>query len=226
MVKKLYYLSPLFIIISMSNENEIPSENKKPQKTEVSQTAELKNILQEMDEEAVPKLKGRKSGKVKTPSFITNEEISAPEGSLQAPTPIPFSLPEGETARGDEDETPTGDLFIDMEIFFKQLGRAYKSRYEIWESTSVAIMKVLKEMRTYNEIQSGLVINTVEEIEEKLMKGLKTFETKRGEIERYAGIEYKLIIKGFKKTLDLLQFQIKQLKLQNEINDLYKIFAR
>jgi len=113
-----------------------------------------------------------------------------------------------------------------MEIFFKQLGRAYKSRYEIWESTSVAIMKVLKEMRNYNEIQSGLVINTVEEIEEKLMKGLKTFETKRGEIERYAGIEYKLIIKGFKKTLDLLQFQIKQLKLQNEINDLYKIFAR
>jgi len=206
----------------MSNEN----KNKKPKETETSHTAELKNILQEMNDEGVPKLKVESSRNVKTQPFIKNEEVSALEGTLQEPSPASYSPPDKETLQKIDDESPTGDLFTDMEIFFKQLGRAYKSRYEIWESTSVAIMNVLKKMREYNEIQSGLVINTVEEIEEKLLNGLKTFETKRGEIERYAGIEYELVIKGFKKTLDLLQFRIKQLKLQNEINDLYKIFAR
>ena len=127
----------------MSNENENLSEEKKPQET--SQTAELKNILQEMDEEAVPKLKGKTNRKVSTPSFIKNEDVSSSEGSLHAPTPTPYSVPDKESTRSVDDEAPTGDLFIDMEIFFKQLGRAYKSRYELWESTSVAIMKVLKE---------------------------------------------------------------------------------
>ena len=213
----------------MSNEEH--EDQPKPQETEKTQTDELKNILHEMDHEGIPQLKVGQSisGTVKTPTFIKKDDIPTQDGSLQAPpqsTPSPPDYKTQESSRTLKEEKPTGNFFTDTEIFFNQLGRAYKSRYELWEATSVAIMKVLKKMRTYNEIQSGLVINTIEEIEVKLMKGLKTFEMKRSEVERYAGIEFNLVIKGFKKTLDLLQFQIKQLKLQNEINELYQIFAR
>ena len=125
--------------------------------TQKKQTADLINMLDELDEKGVPILKtavataeGKTVGVVGLPSFIRGKRTSAetqeeatsepryvPEiqistESIPIPEVAPSALPE-QAPEFLENETATGKVFLDLQIFFKQLGRAYSKRYDLWE---------------------------------------------------------------------------------------------
>lgn len=108
---------------------------------------------------------------------------------------------------------------------FIQLGRAYENRYALWESTFVSIMKNLRKMRKYNETQSQILIDTIQELEIQIKNGLKDFQIRRDEMERFSDIDYKTIALNFKKALELLNLQIREIQLRQEIDQLYQIYC-
>ncbi|TFH31421.1 MAG: hypothetical protein E4G98_00030 [Promethearchaeota archaeon] len=180
---------------------------------EKKQTLELKSILHNIDTDGAPQLRSKERE-----INIASEEILLNKLHLQS-SPL----------RGKEtipkEERPTGNYSKDLQIFFSQLGRAYENRYALWESTFVSIMAILKKMRKYNEVQTNALDVTIGELDQKLQKGLHDFQIKRDEMERFSDIDYKLITQDFKKTMELLQLQIKEIQMRQEIDQLYQIYA-
>lgn len=222
------------------------SKNPEEKKEELEQTLELKNMLNDLDDDGIPKLRttaGEDFGKVSTPSFLKEDfspESQFPEEgklkviskSLITPKQItlkpPSSVPEQPTiikSNVQIDETPTGNFWGDSEIFFKQLGKSYEDRYSLWNQTSSSILTILRKMRRINESNSENLIQSIKNLEIKLNAGLKDFSMKRNEVERFSDIDYKLVTKNFKKTMELLNMQIREFKLQQSISELYDIYA-
>ena len=200
----------------------------KPKKVE-NQTSELKHMLDVLNAKGAPVMKSSADiGVVKQPSFISGPgdaetSLSASEGD---PTAIPHERPT--SVREVEEpisEKPTGEFFLDTEIFIKQLGRAYIKRYEMWEETTNSILTILRKMKNVQENNTQTLINTIEEIHWKIQKGFEDFTMKRSEVERFSNVSYKDVAKTFKKTLELLNFQVREFKLQQEIEELYNIYA-
>ena len=124
----------------------------------------------------------------------------------------------------DPNEKPTGNFYLDLEIFLKQLNLSFEGRYALWDNTSISTMNMLREIRKKNEKNTKSAINTLKEIETKILKGFEQFKLKRDEIERFSGLETRKINQDFKKTLDMLQMQIREYVIQKEMKDLYKIY--
>ncbi|WP_371803187.1 hypothetical protein [Candidatus Lokiarchaeum ossiferum] len=225
-----------------SNNSKYPEEKKK----ELEQTQELKNMLSDLDDDGIPKLKTTTSadvGKVSTPSFLKEDQPSESpfpeEGKIKligkpliSPKQItlkpPTSVPEQPTivkSNVQIDDTPTGNFWGDSEIFFKQLGKSYEDRYSLWNQTSSSILTILRKMRRINESNTENLIKSINDLELKLNSGLKDFSMKRNEVERFSDIDYKRVIKDFKKTMDLLNMQIREFKLQQSISELYDIYV-
>ncbi len=123
-----------------------------------------------------------------------------------------------------ESEKPNGEFFHDLEIFFVQLGRAFSHRYDLWEETYNVLLTILKKMRDTMEENTEKMMETIQNLYEKMIKGFKDFERKQSEVERFSDLNYKQVAKQFKKTLELLNFQIREFKLQMMVDDLYNIY--
>jgi hypothetical protein len=124
-----------------------------------------------------------------------------------------------------ETENPTGEIFKDMQIFFKQLGRAFTKRYELWEQTDSSILKILRKMQQNLQHNTEQLVETIEALHTKIKKGLKEFVQKRNEVERYAEADFNVVAKNLRKTLELLNFQIREFKLQKLVGELYDIYT-
>lgn len=164
--------------------------------------------------------------KVGEPSFLkSSEEDGSTFLDKHSPmvnqAPLPYKrkpLP--------KDEEPTGNVWKDTEIFFKQLERSFKGRYDFWGSSYNQIRLTLQKISDYNEQNAQKLIKVLEEMEKKLKAGLKDFVKKRNEIERFSDIDYKLMTKNFKNLLELLSLQVREAKLQQNINELYEIYKK
>lgn len=201
------------------SETEKTEEKKQTQDLEVQnleekkQTQELKSILHNIDTDGAPQLKSKERETTLASDEIALNKLDLKTSPLRGEDAIP------------KDEQPTGNFSYDVQIFFKQLGRAYENRYALWESTFISVMQILKKMRKYNEVQTQNIIATINELDHKIQKGLKDFIIKRDEMERFSDVDYKLITGHFKKTLELLHLQIQEIQMRQEINQLYKIYA-
>lgn len=240
--------------MSMSENPEHPLTDRK------KQTADLINLLDDLDKTDVPQLKPNvptsaeileiapSVAVVSTPSFLSapisaaSEVGSAPAtDSASIPTdpyalpsaPAVIPLPPIPTASGVptryppdflETEIATGELFPDLQIFFKQLGRAFGKRYQYWEGTDSNILMILRKMQQNTQENAVMMVKALEIINEKLRKGLSDFLAKREEVERYAECDYKQVAKNLKKTLELLNFQVREFKLQQMTSELYNIY--
>jgi hypothetical protein len=180
------------------------------------------------------------------PTPVNNDSSIIPpsEGNTSLPPPpdltIPDEIPEIEPIPEDivpatpiepeipgnflETEVPTGEFFKDLQIFIKQLGRALTKRYERWEGSTNGIMKILRTMQQTMEYNTNIMLQTIKGLFVIIEKGFRNFELKRDEIERFSDADYKNVAKHFKKTIELLNFQIREFRLQNTINELYEIF--
>ncbi|MHA1612069.1 MAG: hypothetical protein ACTSVZ_08340 [Promethearchaeota archaeon] len=197
----------------MSEEESSSSDIEGKVVEEKKQTQELKNILHHIDSDGAPQLQ-----KKDRELDVASEEVLIQKLHLQSsPLRGKESIP--------KEERPTGNFSKDMQIFFTQLGNAYEGRYALWESTLASIMTILKKMRKFNEVQTNALIVTINELDQKLQKGLNDFEIKRDEMERYSDIDYKLVAQNFKKTMELLHLQIQEIQMRQEIDQLYQIYA-
>ncbi len=120
---------------------------------------------------------------------------------------------------------PTGVIWNDLQIFFRQLAAAYSLRYEMWENFYTTIMNILGKVYKVNKENSDKLILGIENVHVKLTEGLEKFMKKRDEVERYAEIEFKQIAKNLRKTLNLLALQLKAFKLNEIVNQIYNIYV-
>ncbi len=227
-------------------ENPEQPQNEEEKKDESAQTKELQNMLDDLDEDNVPKFKSTPSdniGKVSEPSFLDADEapqtafpgdgklkiLSKPEITPKKITLkiTPIAQPEAKFIGSEiqEDENPTGNYWRDSQIFFKQLGRSYEERYLLWNQTYSSIVAILRKMRRINESNTNSLIKSIKDLEIKLISGLEDFAMKRNEVERFSDIDYKLVTKNFKKTMELLSLQMREFKLQQSMNELFEIYA-
>jgi hypothetical protein len=150
---------------------------------------------------------------------------SPPPPTIESSTPPPIE-PEEQPEEQKKDERSTGKFFKDTGVFFNQLGEAYEARYSLWEKSDLTLMAILREIRKINEENTDKFVRSIEELDKKIIKGFDEFLVKRNEIERYSDTDYKEIAKNFQKTLDLLNFQIREFKLNQMVTEMFNIYSR
>ncbi len=164
--------------------------------------------------------------------IIDNSEID--KNLVQSPPPppppiIPSTAPsitqEEQKIEGKSSES-SGSFFTDTGVFFTQLGEAYEARYSIWEKSDLTLMAILREIRRINEENTVNFVKVIGEMDKKIMKGFNEFLVKRNELERYSDTNYKEIAKNFQKTLDLLNFQIREFKLNQMVTEMFNIYSK
>ena len=160
-------------------------------------------------------------GVVKVPSFLRDAQ-SETEGKDSLPEAALTEVP----AAPVDPEAPSGELWHDLGVFFTQLGRAYSSRYDLWERTINTILSILRKMQQYMTSNTDILLNAIEELHEKIKNGLEQYAQKRDEVERFSDVDYKYVIKLFKKTIELLNFQVREFRLQQTIQELSEIYIR
>lgn len=143
------------------------------------------------------------------------------------PPPItPSTAPSITQEEPKKDERTSSTFFTDTGVFFTQLGEAYEARYSIWEKSDLTLMAILREIRRINEENTVNFVKVIGEMDKKIMKGFNEFLVKRNELERYSDTNYKEIAKNFQKTLDLLNFQIREFKLNQMVTELFNIYSK
>ena len=153
---------------------------------------------------------------------IPSQEIIKPIDIPPPPPPPPQALSQEIKTKP---ENATINFFKDMGTFFNQLGETYEARYSLWEKSDLTIMSILRELRRVNEENSDKFVEIINELNTKLSNGLNEFLIKRNELERYSDTNYKEIAKKFQKTLDLLNFQIREFRLHQMVNELFIIYS-
>ena len=143
-----------------------------------------------------------------------------PPPTIESPPPPPITQEEQK-----KEEKTTSTFFTDMGIFFNQLGEAYEARYTLWEKSDLTLMAILREIRKINDENTDKFVEVIEDLDNKISSGFKEFLVKRNELERYSDTDYKEIAKNFQKTLDLLNFQIREFRLNQMVTQLYEIYS-
>ena len=183
------------------------------------QTKELMAMLQGTDDKEIIQQKN-----------TDNSEIDKKVMQLPPPPPPPsidFSVPAPISQEEQKkDEITTKSFFTDTGDFFNQLGDAYEARYSLWEKSDLTLMAILREIRKINEENTDQFVKAIEELDNKISKGFNEFSVKRNELERYSDTDYKEIAKNFQKTLELLNFQIKEFKLNQMVTEMFNIYAK
>ncbi len=168
---------------------------------------------------------------------IPQEKTVDPEidnNLMQAPPPppppppsidssVPSTIPQEEQKK---DERTTSTFFKDTGVFFSQLGEAYEARYSLWEKSDLTLMAILREIRKINEDNTEQFVKAIDNLDKKIIKGFDEFLVKRTELERYSDTDYKEIAKNFQKTLDLLNFQIREFKLNQMVTEMFNIYSK
>jgi len=165
---------------------------------------------------------------------IPQERTADPEidnNLTQAPPPPPpsidSSVPSTIPQEGQKKvEITTSTFFKDTGVFFSQLGEAYEARYSLWEKSDLTLMAILREIRKINEDNTEQFVKSIDNLDKKIIKGFDEFLVKRTELERYSDTDYKEIAKNFQKTLDLLNFQIREFKLNQMVTEMFNIYSK
>ncbi|MHA1474188.1 MAG: hypothetical protein ACTSPA_08145 [Promethearchaeota archaeon] len=144
-----------------------------------------------------------------------------PPPPIESSTPSPIAQEESK-----KEEKTTSTFFKDTGVFFSQLGEAYEARYSLWEKSDLTLMAILREIRKINEDNTEQFVKAIENLDKKIIKGFDEFLVKRTELERYSDTDYKEIAKNFQKTLDLLNFQIREFKLNQMVTEMFNIYSK
>jgi hypothetical protein len=120
---------------------------------------------------------------------------------------------------------PQDSFMKDLAIFFYQLQRANAVRYNMWEETIVNVLRILKKIELNVERNTEKMLITINQLHQRIIDGLEDFKRKRDEVVRYADVDFIQVTKNMRRTLQLLEMQIKEFRLRQMINELYVIYA-
>ncbi|QEE15651.1 hypothetical protein DSAG12_01478 [Promethearchaeum syntrophicum] len=197
-------------------QQESPSSTIQP----LEQTKELMGMLQGSDDKEIIKQEKTESSEIEK-SVNQSPPPPPPPPSTDSSVAPPISQEEQKT-----DERTTSSFFKDTGEFFNQLGEAYEARYSLWEKSDLTVMAILREIRKINEENTDQFVKAINVLDNKISKGFNEFLVKRSELERYSDTDYKEIAKNFQKTLDLLNFQIREFKLNQMVTAMFNIYAK
>jgi len=154
------------------------------------------------------------------PPAIDSSTPPPPPPAIDSSAPPPIAQEEQK-----KKEKTTSTFFTDTGVFFNQLGEAYEARYALWEKSDLTLMAILREVRKINDENTDKFVEVIEDLDNKISSGFNEFLVKRNELERYSDTDYKEIAKNFQKTLDLLNFQIREFRLNQMVTELYEIYS-
>lgn len=173
-----------------------------------------------------------KDDKETTPQEITDKSEIDKNIAQPPPPPPPITssttppITQEEQKMEEKSVKSSGSFFTDTGVFFSQLGEAYEARYSLWEKSDLTLMAILREIKRINEENTVNFVKVIDDLDKKIMKGFNEFLVKRNELERYSDTNYKEIAKNFQKTLDLLNFQIREFKLNQMVTEMFEIYSK
>lgn len=215
-------------------------KNSKTAQSPLSDSSKIENVLAPwMNEGYGTPATPKPSPLVTRPSFlgksVTNNTATAPVPStvvqpidpniqLESGAPAPGVTTEGEEVPMTAEEAPNGEIWHDLRIFILQLQRAFQFRYSLWERTINTVLSILRKMQQNMDRNTELLLKLIGELHDKIKKGLMDYKNKRDEVEKYSDVDYNHVIKMFKKTLELLNFQVRTFRIQQSVSDMYSIY--
>ncbi|MFO8019792.1 MAG: hypothetical protein R6U96_14300 [Promethearchaeia archaeon] len=167
----------------------------------------------EAKEESVP-VEGELSTIKEKPSFVKEEEKS-PAPTVEE-TQIPSSPPPTEQSY----ESGRLELYRNLTTFFENYLKSYKNRYERWENSISNILSILRKMRKITKKNTEELVETINNLYDKILKGIDQFKVKRREVERIADVNLDEMGAEFKKVLGLLSLQIKEYQMKRMTDEL------
>ena len=182
------------------------------------QTQELLNMLHETEDKGLVQQIFTETSEI---DDLVAQTPPPPPPIIDSTTPSP-----NETEEQKKDERTTSTFFKDTGVFFSQLGEAYEARYSLWEKSDLTLMAILREIRKINQDNTEQFVKGIDNLDKKILKGFDEFLVKRTELERYSDTDYKEIAKNFQKTLDLLNFQIREFKLNQMVTEMFNIYSK
>jgi len=182
------------------------------------QIQELSNMLHETEDKGTIQQVFTESSEI---DDIVTQTPPPPPPTIDSTIPSPIAQEEQK-----KEEITTSSFFKDTGVFFNQLGEAYEARYSLWEKSDLTVMAILREIRKINEENTDQFVKVIEDMDKKIIKGFDEFLVKRNELERYSDTNYKEIAKNFQKTLDLLNFQIREFKLNQMVTEMFNIYSK
>ncbi|MGV9174131.1 MAG: hypothetical protein ACOC35_16405, partial [Promethearchaeia archaeon] len=138
------------------------------------------------------------------------EESAQQEAQIPSGTP-PTQQPTGSTKL---------ELYQNLTTFFEDYLKSYKKRYERWENSISNILSILRKMRKITKKNTEELEETINNLYDKVLKGIDQFKVKRREVERLADVNMDEMGGEFKRVLGLLSLQIKEYKMKRMTDEL------
>lgn len=142
-----------------------------------------------------------------TPSFLKKPESSS--GVPAGPPPTEQSAGSGKL-----------EIYRELTTFFENYLESYNKRYERWESSISNILSILRKMRKITKKNTEELVDTINNLYDKILKGMDQFKVKRREVERIADVNLNEMGAEFKKVLGLLGLQIKEYQMKRMTDEL------
>ena len=184
------------------------------------QTEELLNMLHETEDKGIVQQVFTETSEV---DDLVKQTPPPPPPPPTVNSTIPPPITQEEPKK---EEKTTSSFFRDTGVFFNQLGEAYEARYSLWEKSDLTVMAILREIRRINEENTDQFVKVIDNMDKKIIKGFDEFLVKRNELERYSDTNYKEIAKNFQKTLDLLNFQIREFQIGQMVTEIFNIYSK
>jgi hypothetical protein len=160
------------------------------------------------------------------PIIITAPVVDEIPSDLDRAFPLPKKSTPGFTDDSVLNYPPSDSFLRDLQIYFYQLYRAFNLRFDMWEETSINMLKVLRAMNANVEKNTAVMITYIEYLEKRILTALEKFKHKRNEVIRYANVDYENIIKEFRRTIGLLGLQLRDIHLRQTVDRFATVYLK
>ncbi|MFX1312979.1 MAG: hypothetical protein ACFFHD_10240 [Promethearchaeota archaeon] len=158
----------------------------------------------------------------KEPSKISPDTlpVSPPPQEVKPISPTDQIIPAYTEKKASSIKKEKENIYLKLTQFFEELLKGYNKRYERWENSISNILAILRKMRKITKKNTEDLIESINNLYEKIQAGLELFKVKRDEIEKIAEIDIESMSGEFKRVLGLLELQIKEYQLKRETDNL------
>lgn len=158
-------------------------------------------------------------------------QLQQPSGISTSPSPtsptFPSSIPhpiESLSSSSRSLEQPLSvseeeNIYLKLGKFFTEQYEGYYENYARWENSISNVLSILRKMRKITKKNTEDLVDSINNMYEKIQTNLEQFKLKRDEIEKLSDVDIENMSREFKKVLGLLELQIKNYLLKKEMDD-------
>jgi hypothetical protein len=111
------------------------------------------------------------------------------------------------------------NIYERLSEFFEDLLNGYTDRYNRWENSISGILGILRKMRKITKKNTEDLVESIQNLYEKIQVNLEQFKIKRQEVEKVADVDIESMSNEFKRVLGTLELQIKEYQLKRVVDD-------